>query len=133
MDNPTANWVDDEEIGGVAVVYFTEHGAATAFKAEYTILDNDIVFHFFPPEQLAAWLPVQQVSYWKEWFPHHLEQIACDHFGTTDPSRLKAAYAEELVSWWLRAYKCNVLNPELFAIQFLHKLHEAMLPCAPSL
>ena len=81
---PVLQWVKDTTPG--------------SFTAEYTIdaVNNDIVYHFYPPQ---AGIPT---NLWKVHFAKCLEEVATAKFGVGAP-RLRAAYTEELSSWWMRA------------------------------
>lgn len=109
---------------GVAALQFTKVRDYTTFDAEYAVVGDDIVFHFFLPDdqtQVDA-----HSSYWLKQFPGALEQVAQSYWEATYP-RLKAAYTEELSSWWLRCYGfANNGDPELRAQRFLEKLDEAL-------
>ena len=104
----------------------------TTFRAEYAFEGDDIVFHFFPPPECVGWEPRLQWAYWTEHFPVVLERVACEHFETTDPTRLKAAYTQELVSWWLRAHNFPHLNPDYLAEKLLEKMDAALDPFVPA-
>jgi hypothetical protein len=96
----------------------------TTFKAEYAVLDGDIVFHFFANDEINR-LP-DPWHYWKTVFPRCLERVAEKYFAATYP-RVRAAYTDELASWWLRANGFgHILNMDEFAKQFLERLDKEL-------
>jgi hypothetical protein len=101
-------------------VKVTEH---EGFIAEYGMEGDDYVFHFFLPSEPTR---RNDTEYWLKTFPVVLDVVAREHFQATRP-RLRAAYTEEMASWWLRADGYgNVLNKDAFARRFLVKMHQAL-------
>jgi hypothetical protein len=108
----------------VLAIEFTQVPDYTTFLAEFALTNGDIVFHFFPTEEVKK-LP-QARAYWLETFPAILERVAKDYFRVDYP-RLKAAYTEEQASWWLRAYGfSHLLDPEAFTQRFLLELDRGL-------
>ena len=92
----------------------------TTFSAEYALMDGDIVLHFFTNDDINAMPDARQ--YWKTTFPNVLSKTASAYFNADYP-KLKAAYSEELASWWLRAYGFDhILDEEAFVMRFLEQL-----------
>lgn len=102
-----------------------------SFRAEYDIIEGNVVVHFFLPVQAdqhikspngrAAWM-----KYWLEKFPAHLDVVAKKHFDAEYP-RLQAKYTEEMASWWLRAQGYGrLLNPKKFMETFFDLLDAAL-------
>lgn len=118
---------------GVAALQFTPVDDFTTFRAEYAIVDEDLVFHFFqPPEHVGA-IEAKQTAleprlnhYWMDSFPRTLDVVARDFFRAESPT-LRAAYTEELKSWWLRGFgMAAVATPDARAKLFLQKLDQAL-------
>lgn len=100
---------------GVEPMKFTEV-STLFFKAEYTVKGDDFIIHFFPlPDK-------NDREYWLQVFPTVLDVTARTHFRANKP-QLRAAYTEELDSWWLRAdgYP-HILAKEEFIKRFFNKL-----------
>jgi hypothetical protein len=109
-----------ENAKGVSALQFTKVGEYTTFNAEYTFVDNDIVFHFFLPEELEHKPGAQE--YWKTRFPAALD-VASQTFWDANYPRLQAAFTEELNSWWLRCFGFGSIgDPEARVRKFLDKL-----------
>jgi hypothetical protein len=110
---------------GVDALSFKEVSGFAMFKAEYTFSNNDIVFHFFIPTDNAL-ITRDAVYYWMRKFPTVLDEVARGYWDVTYP-RLKAAFTEEVNSWWLRAFGfVDVGNPEVRVIEFLAQLNAAI-------
>jgi len=109
--NETKILNDDATIGGLQGLQFISVDSYTTFLAEYAFEDNDIIFHFFLPMDLApqARAPAT-IRYWTELFPQVLEPVVFDVF-KAQPPRVQAAYVNDcdLNSWWLRAYGFGAL------------------------
>lgn len=102
-----------------------------SFKAQWDIINDDIVVHFFLPAQAeqhlknadgrAAWM-----KYWMEKFPEKLDSVAKGHFDADYP-RLQAKYTEEMASWWLKAQGFSkLINPQKFMEKFFGLLDTAL-------
>lgn len=105
---------------GIEPIRFVQVGAYTTFSAEYAMEEGDFILHFFLPPELKSPL------YWASLFPQVLDTVARAHF-QAGPPRLRAAYTEEVNSWWLRANGYDtVLNKDEYIIRFLDKLDEAL-------
>jgi len=123
MDEPTA-------IGNVAdaVVKFKQVEDFTTFLAEYTLLGDDIVIHFFPPREAYVLsnltqepaVPAEYLRYWKRKFPEVLSPVAERVFMATAPI-ITAMYIEEMTSWWMRAngYATRLEPDELIRLFFV--------------
>lgn len=82
-----------------AIPQFQKVTKYTTFAAEYALIDNDIVVHFFlPPEQRMP----EAYDFWATTFPNCLDVTARSFFNADYP-RLVAKYTEEMTSWWFRA------------------------------
>lgn len=96
----------------------------TTFRAEMAITEGDIVFHFYPTDEVQK-LPKAN-HYWRELFPNALSAVSEEYFKVTFP-RLKAAYTEEKASWWMRAFGFGkLLDPHKFAYRFFDVLDAAL-------
>src|SRR3954464_8209789 len=85
---------------GINFIDITEY---TTFRAELAVTEGDLVFHFYPTEEVHALKDPTPMAYWPEPSPAILEPVAKKYFNA-DESRLKAAYTTEQVSWWLRGF-----------------------------
>jgi hypothetical protein len=108
-----------------AVIQFQKVSNYTTFTAEYSWVGQDLVMHFFlPPEKT---LPAD-AKYWTEYFPRCLDAEARRFFNADHP-RLIAKYTAEMASWWFRARGyAHILDPDAFAVRFLHELDRALDP-----
>jgi hypothetical protein len=98
-----------------------------SFKAQWDLIDGNIVVHFFLPAQAqqhlknpegrAAWM-----KYWLEKFPAHLDPVAQKHFDAEYP-RLVAKYTEEEASWWFKAQGYDKL---IALTKFMEKFFELL-------
>jgi len=105
--------------GATAPTFIPAEGYTT-FRAEYAEIDSDLVFHFFATPEINK-LP-DPWRYWRESFPDGLQRVATEHFGDGYP-RIKAAYSDDLASWWLRAsHYDHILDLKEYARRFLAKL-----------
>ena len=95
----------------------------TTFFAEYGMMGDDIVIHFFhTPENPDD----GKCPYWHDMFPTALNDLAQSYFQATAP-RLVAKYTEELKSWFFRAQKySHVLDIDAFVMSFFEKLDQEM-------
>jgi hypothetical protein len=114
-----------EGIGNVpgAVVKFKKVLDYTTFDAEYSLLDGNVVVHFFMPSRSLV-----TQEYWKDRFADVLTAVAQEHFQATSP-RLVAKYAEDdgaggtLNSWWFKAQGYgHLLDPDAFMVKFFDKM-----------
>lgn len=80
---------------GVATLHFEENKDYTTFRAEHAFDGEDIVFHFFKTPECPP------KGYWDDVFPNTMSDVAQAVFQAGFP-RLKAAWTEEVESWWLR-------------------------------
>jgi hypothetical protein len=109
---------------GIRVPTFTSR-RHERFVVEFAIIDSDLVFHFkLPPDKEAQLL---ESNFWRQTFPEVLSALAQAYFKATYP-RLKAAYTEEVNSWWMRAYGfADVPDPIGRADGFLRDLSLALM------
>lgn len=92
----------------------------TTFRAEYANLMGDFVFHFFVNDEVNQL--ADPWAYWKGRFPQVLERVAKEYFAIGYP-RLRAAYSDEMASWWLRADGFDhLIDPDEFCRRFLERL-----------
>jgi hypothetical protein len=105
---------------GVTPLRFIQVGDYTTFLAEYTMDGDDYVVHFFPTEEH------KDVAYWRNAFPSVLDEVAQAHF-QAKPPKLRAAFTEEMNSWWLRADDYgHVVDKDKFIHRFLDRLDQAL-------
>lgn len=108
---------------GVSVPVFTVRGH-DRFVAEFAVIGSDFVFHFRLHQDKEAQL--LESTFWKQTFPEVLSALAQAYFKASYP-RLKAAYTEEMKSWWFRAYGfADVPDPTGRADGFLRDLSLAL-------
>ena len=111
-------------VGGAEPLSFTHVETYTTFNAEWTLIDEDYVFHFFPSEEVAKRPDAR--AYWETQFPGCLDVVAQEVFKATFP-RLQATFVPELNSWWLRAHGFRSLGaPEALPDELLLKLDAAL-------
>ena len=120
---------DDQSVLPIQFIKVEEY---TTFRAEFAFDGDDIVFHFFLPPELedlqkkGPSINQRVDKYWKDSFPRTLDVVARDFFKVEFP-RLKAAYTEELQSWWLRAFGfSDGLDPEARCRMFIARLDQAL-------
>lgn len=108
----------------------------TTFRAEFSITDGDIIFHFFKTPEVDAKGPQASYEYWSNIFPQCLEPVSKACFNADAP-RLKAQHIydsdspysqrEPLDSWWFRAYGFgHLLDPHAKAYAFAEALDAAL-------
>lgn len=110
-----------------AVIQFTKVTDYTTFFAEYSVVKEDIIVHFFLTPELALQQEASSVeSYWLGKFPKTLDKTAREYFQADFP-RLMAKYTQELKSWWFKAqgYGLNV-DPDAFIKKFFETLDKAL-------
>jgi hypothetical protein len=118
------------DIGGVAdaVPQLTPYDCRS-FKAEYGLVDGNLIIHFFLPahaqpdteDARSAWL-----QYWTERFPDKLDVTARTYFEADSP-RLVVKYTEELASWFFRGQGyAHMLDLGAYARAFLDLLDAAL-------
>lgn len=106
-----------------AVPKFTKVSLYTTFTAEYALIGEDLVFHFFPSPERNK---VEFTQYWIHNFPKCLDESARQHFDADYP-RLVAKYTDELKSWWFKAHGYDhVIDVDAFVARFLKRLDEAI-------
>lgn len=126
----------DADMGGLndAVIKFTKVEKFTTFLAEYAFVDGDIVVHLYPPmEQFetslvnnAPRVSAEYLRFWKRSFPQVLSPVAEGYFKISQPT-LRAAYVEEMTSWWMRAGGfATRLDPDGFILRFFEVLDHAL-------
>ncbi len=99
----------------------------TTFNAEYAVIGQDLVFHFYLPAEYEDQKQTPKVAqYWMQIFPTALDVTARTFFNANYP-RLKAAYTPEMVSWWFRAHGfANVPDPVRSAYLFAQALDKTL-------
>ena len=97
----------------------------TTMRAEYTWKDGNLIFHFFLPGPSGGMRLLDEKGYWKDTFPNCLSEEAEEYFDCSFP-RLKAAYTEELKSWWMKAENFDTMDQKQFAERFLDKLDKRL-------
>ena len=106
-----------------AIVKFTPVTDFTTFTAEYALKDQDLVIHFFLPEDLRG-----PPEYWSKYFPLALDRTARAYFEAEAP-KLQAKYTPELRSWWFRARGYDhLIDLSGFVEGFLSQLDSALDP-----
>ena len=104
-----------------------------SFNAEHSLIEGNIVIHFFLPDQAKQYLkgdnnPAEQqwMSYWLKTFPGVLDPIARRYFDAEYP-RLQVKYTEEVASWWFRGQGYgNLIDSKRFVRKFLEELDAAL-------
>jgi hypothetical protein len=99
-----------------------------SFVAELSLAgrrNEDYVVHFYVPKDAVDGPALKE--FWLQTFPAALSELAMSHFGA-GPDRLKAAYTEEVASWWFRAYgfASEGLDPVLKITRFFDKLNQTL-------
>ena len=105
----------------VEPITFTQVDKEPVFKAEFAVIGEDLVIHFFPPDRSSP-------RYWETIFPAVLDPVA-KHSFKADAPRLRAMRITDfdIDSWWFRAYGfANVLNPSALAYRFFDALAVAL-------
>lgn len=110
-----------------AVIKYTK-SKHTWFDAEFALIDDNIVVHFYPKGPVEQAANKQQFLQW--WvdgkFPTTLDVVARSHFDADRP-RLVAKYTPELYSWWLKAQGFgSLIDPAAFTAKFFEKLDQAL-------
>jgi hypothetical protein len=131
MNNPTnpdksatQTLADQQPELPVQPIRFQSVDAYTTFKAEYAIVDGDLVFHFYVTPEIQKM--AEPHKYWLQTFPAIIDPLAKDYFKAEFP-KLKAAYTEEKASWWMRAFGFGmVLEPHQLAFGLFDKLDAAL-------
>jgi len=95
--------------------------ARKGFIAEHRMINRDLVFHFFRPEEADN-------RYWFKVFPAVMDPVAQKHFAAGQ-DRLSAEYIKdyELDSWYLiaRGYD-HVLDADAFVDKFYRALEAGL-------
>ena len=107
-------------IGNVpgAVPDFKKVDTFTTFTAEYTLIGEDVVVHFFATKEF----PLEDGAYWQDRFPKLLNVVGRSHFSAGYP-RLAAKFTPEMGSWWFRAQGySHILDLDRFMLKFFSKL-----------
>jgi hypothetical protein len=126
VDNETADQMlkSQPAIGNVksAVPKYKNVTDYTTFRAEYGMVGDDIVIHFFE----TAEKPITLRDYWQVLFPRVLNDTGQEYFQAGHP-RLVAKFTPELKSWWFRARGYDhLLDPDAFVAKFLEKLDSTL-------
>lgn len=85
-----------------AVPRFKKVEDFTTFLAEYAMIGDDLVMHFFGTEEHPVDGSASSDHYWQTYFPNCLNEVGQEHFHANAP-RLVAKYTEEMKSWFLKA------------------------------
>lgn len=101
-----------------AIPKFTKVDGYTNFLAEYALVGDNIVVHFYgTPER-----PWSEHGYWRRVFPEALNSQGQLHFRATKP-RLRAMLTEEVRSWWFEAQNyAHIIDLSAYMIQFFDRL-----------
>lgn len=101
------------------------------FYAEYGVVNDDLVVHFYLPKSInysALDSRAQQrlSDWWAGTFPQVLSDVAPAAFKAEFP-RVIAKYTEEVASWWFCARGfASALDPQALLRVFLEKLDSAL-------
>lgn len=107
-----------------AVPKYKKVDGYTTFRAEYGLVGDDIVIHFFDTKER----PISLLKYWQETFPRALNEFGQEYFSAGYP-RLTAKYTPEMKSWWFRARGYDhLLDVDSFVLKFLDGLDGALDP-----
>ena len=118
------------DIGGVAngVPKLTPFDCYS-FKAEYGLVDGNIIIHFYLPTHANTTTVdgrTEWRKYWTERFPDKLDVTAREYFEADRP-RLVVKYTEELASWFFRGQGyAHMLDLGAYVQKFLGLLDEAL-------
>lgn len=104
-----------------------------SFRAEHTLIEDNLVIHFFVPKHAELCIkgdnnPAERqwMDYWLKVFPVKLDVVARKYFDAEYP-RLQAKYTPEMASWWFRAQNYGrLLSPTQFTHQFLEELNTSL-------
>lgn len=101
-----------------AIPKFTKVTGYTNFLAEYALVGDNIVVHFFAtPER-----PWSEHGYWRKIFPEALNSQGQLHFQATKP-RLRAMLTEEMRSWWFEAKNyAHIIDLDAYMLKFFDRL-----------
>lgn len=116
---------------GEMVIHFEEK--FYSFNAEHSLIEGNIIIHFFLPNQAKAYIkgdnnPGEQkwMEFWLKKFPAVLDPIARAYFDAEYP-RLQVKYTEEVASWWFKGQGYgSLIDPKKFVHDFLVKLDAAL-------
>jgi hypothetical protein len=109
-----------------AVPQFTTVETYTTFKAEYALVDGNLIIHFFETPEHPVDRTASSANYWQLIFPQMLNEIGQTYFQATAP-RLVAKYTEELKSWFFKAQNYeHILDLEHFVLGFFEALDRAL-------
>jgi hypothetical protein len=101
---------------------FTKVDDFTTFLAEYTLIDENLVIHFFGTQEHPVDQSPRGESYWQSLFPDCLNTVGQSYFQATAP-RLTAKYTAELHSWFFKAQQyAHLLDLAGFVRGFLEAL-----------
>jgi hypothetical protein len=108
----------------VLPLMFTHIDGYTTFRAEFAIVDGDIVYHFYVTEEVQKLRDAHK--YWDAVFPATLQTVAREYFNADYP-RLQAQYVPEMASWWFRAKGFGQkLDPQRFSYRFFDTFDAAL-------
>jgi len=105
----------------------------SGFRADYGVVEGNLVVHFYLPSGLAEALKKADPRYQQQWevywlrtFPDVLSPVAKRYFRADTP-RIVAKYTEELASWWFCAKGFgDAIDPDALLLGFLQKMDEGL-------
>jgi hypothetical protein len=105
----------------VEPLVYTQVKDYNTFLAEYAFEGGDIILHFYRTPEYK-----DNTAYWLNIFPMALDPVARIVFNATAP-RLRAAYTEEMDSWWLRANDYEyIIDRKALVLHFLETLDHTL-------
>jgi len=114
-----------EEEQGVRAKTFRKVEDYTTFIGEVCIHEGSLIFHFYQVKDIQH-LGARVGYYWRYLFPEVLSDASMEFFNAAYP-RLRAAYTQEVDSWWFQADGFgHILDLDAYADKFLEKLDEAI-------
>ena len=106
---------------GVHALEFKSVTDYTTFRAEYSWDGDDLVLHFFRTPEKEG-----DHNFWLQVFPTALDVAARQYFEAVAP-RLRAAFTEEMDSWWMKAKDYgHIIAKDEYVTRFLEKLDQML-------
>jgi len=97
------------------------------FRAEYALVNEDLIVHFFLPESVDPSQASAYRNWWYTDFAKIMSEEAQAYFGAEYP-RIMAKYTEEVASWWLKAQGYDhLLDPLAYLQRFFAQLDARLL------
>lgn len=120
----------DGDVGVPVLQFLSPDKAFKLFRPEAAVDGDDLVFHFFLPEDLTVFRSNSSIrKFWDDVFPEALDPVARGHFLAEYP-RIRAQHVQEfgIDSWWLRAsgFGASVVDLDRFVNKFYDRLEEAL-------